>query len=169
MTSRPGCRNMTLAMEGEMGLPNRQYRRPFSFCALAHAANSYGVGVCPRSTAHRRTMNPSITLGASLFEGEKLTIAFGISEIGGGCKECHIALLLFPFCCYCVQRWQASTGPDISNFVVPAAATAAAILSSASRMPTSGALSKVRAGRHQNLFAFTLTTKSRCQRTTPYG
>ena len=76
VTSRPGCRNITLATEGEIGFPKRQKRRPFSCWAFAHAANSSGVGGWPISTAHRRTINPSIILGAPLGGWEEPTIFF---------------------------------------------------------------------------------------------
>lgn len=95
---------MTLATDGEMGFPKRQKRRPFSCCAFAHAANSSGVGVCPISTAQRRTMNPSIILDAPRAEWEEEpTIRFSIGEIAGAFKKARRHFSFFSFaatvCC----------------------------------------------------------------------
>jgi hypothetical protein len=127
---------MTLATDGEMGFPKRQKRRPFSCCAFAHAANSSGVGMCPISTAHRRTMNPSIILGAPWVEWEEEpTICFSISEIVGGFKKTRLDFSFFGFAATLWAQWPVLIGPDISNFAALAAGTAAAIPWSASPTP----------------------------------
>jgi hypothetical protein len=77
---------MTLAMEGEIGLPNRQYSWPSWRRALAQAANSSGLGVCPISAAQRRTMKPSIIFGAP-FLGFRNVIDYSIKDLIIRCKK----------------------------------------------------------------------------------
>ncbi len=88
---------MTLATEGEIGLPKRQYCCPFCPCLLAQVANSSGVGLWPRSAAQRRTMKPSIIFGALSLELPKPSISNSIENISDRCKKfCHRCCYLNP-------------------------------------------------------------------------
>ena len=66
VTKRPGWLNITLAAAEDISLPKRQRRLPLLPLPLAQVANSSGVGLWPRSAAHRRTMKPSIIFDSPL-------------------------------------------------------------------------------------------------------
>src|SRR5262245_11448333 len=73
---------MTFAAADDISLPNKQRRLPFLPFPFAQVANSSGVGLCPRSAAHRRTMKPSIIFDSPL-------IRLGALAIGGIYRKCR--------------------------------------------------------------------------------
>jgi hypothetical protein len=90
---------MICAIEAEMGLPKRQYPLPLGISPLAQAANSSGVGGWPMSAAQRRTMKPSIILGALLLQASGSSMTNSIKENSERFKKSCGGLLVYDVYC----------------------------------------------------------------------